>query len=75
MRDYALNVCCKCKRKDWVPVTQEDRDYASKNGGLFIRIVDHGDHFLELHIDCNGAVRREYLSEKAPAKIPASITS
>ncbi len=75
MRDYALNVCCKCKRKDWVPVTQEDRDYASKNGGLFIRIVDHGDHFLELHIDSNGAVRREYISEKTPATITAAISS
>jgi hypothetical protein len=65
MHDYALNVCCKCKRKDWLPVTQEDRDYATK----------HGDHFLELYIDCNGAVRREYVSEKTPANIPATISS
>jgi len=75
MHDYALNVCCKCKRKDCVPVTQEDRDYAKKNGGLFTRIVDHDDHFLELHIDSNGAVRREYLSEKTPTNIPATISS
>jgi hypothetical protein len=28
MHDFALNVCCKCKRKEWLHVTQEDRDYA-----------------------------------------------
>jgi len=75
MHDYALNVCCKCKRKDWVPVTQENRDYASKHGGLFTRIVDHGDHLLELYIDSNGAVRRQYVSEKTPVNITAAISS
>jgi len=68
MNDCALNVCEKCKRKDWIPVTQEDLDYAKENGGLFTRIVDHGDHFLELHIDGNGAVRREYIFAKVPVQ-------
>ncbi|MFB0544621.1 MAG: hypothetical protein ACETVN_02810 [Asgard group archaeon] len=75
MRDYVYSYCHKCKRKDWMPVTQENREYAKKYGGLFISIIDHGDHFLELHIDSNGAVRREYISEKVPANILAIISS
>ena len=75
MKNYALNVCVKCKRKDWMSVTQKDIENARKNGGLFTRILDHGDHYLELHIDSNGAVRREYISEKLPANIPTIISS
>jgi hypothetical protein len=75
MKDHAFNVCAKCKRKDWMSITNEDRIYAKKHGGLFIRKLDHGEHLLELHIDMNGAVRRENIYEKAPAKLPAILTS
>jgi hypothetical protein len=56
---YALNICRKCKRKDWIPFSQEDIVDAQKNGGLFTRLLDHGDHIIILKIDCNGDVRRE----------------
>jgi hypothetical protein len=75
MRDYAYSFCFRCKRKEWLPITKEDRAYAKKNGGLFVRRLDHDDHILELHIDAHGAVRRENVLEKVPANIPAIISS
>ncbi len=58
---YAFNICRKCKRKDWIPFSQEDIEAARTNGGLFIKVLDHGDHIITLKIDANGAVRREYI--------------
>lgn len=58
---YAFNICKKCKRKDWIPFSQEDIIAANKDGGLFTKVLDHGDHILTLKIDANGAVRREYI--------------
>ncbi len=60
MKKYAFNVCNKCKRKDWMSITEEDRNYAKKHGGLFVHILDHGEHLLELHIDINGKSTRKY---------------
>lgn len=59
MHKYALNVCEKCKRKDLVSFSQVDINYALDNGGLFTKILDHGDHVITLKIDANGSVRRE----------------
>ena len=59
MNKYALNVCEKCKRKDLVYFSQVDINYALDNGGLFTKILDHGDHVITLKIDANGSVRRE----------------
>ncbi|MFX1464884.1 MAG: hypothetical protein ACFFA5_00215 [Promethearchaeota archaeon] len=56
---HAFNICRKCKRKDWIPFSQEDIDAARKSGGLFTKVLDHGDHIITLKIDANGAVRRE----------------
>jgi hypothetical protein len=58
---YAFNICGKCKRKDWIPFSQEDIKAARKNGGLFTKVLNHGDHIITLKIDVNGAVRREYI--------------
>lgn len=58
---YAFNICRKCKRKDWIPFSQEDINDARKCGGLFTKVLDHGDHIITLKIDANGAVRREYI--------------
>jgi len=58
---YAFNICWKCKRKDWIPFSQEDIITAKKCGGLFTKVLDHGDHIITLKIDANGAVRREYI--------------
>jgi hypothetical protein len=55
----AFNICRKCKRKDWIPFSQEDIDTAKTNGGLFTKVLDHGDHIITLKIDCNGDIRRE----------------
>lgn len=58
---YAFYICRKCKRKDWIPFSQEDINAAIKCGGLFTKVLDHGDHIITLKIDANGAVRREYI--------------
>lgn len=58
---FAFNICKKCKRKDWIPFSQEDIIVANKCGGLFTKILDHDDHVIILKIDANGAVRREYI--------------
>ena len=59
---HAFYICTKCKRKDWIPFSQEDINAARKTGGLFTKILDHGDHVIILKIDANGAVRREQLN-------------
>ncbi len=47
-----------------IPFSQEDINHALENGGLFTKIVDHGDHVLTLKIDINGSVRRETIFRK-----------
>jgi hypothetical protein len=64
MQKHAMNFCEKCKKIEMVPFSQEDVDNALENGGLFTKILDHGDHILALKIDSNGAVRRETICEK-----------
>lgn len=44
--------------------TKEDEEIALQNGGLFTRILDHGDHILELRVDANGVVRKDYIFRK-----------
>ncbi|MFX1519137.1 MAG: hypothetical protein ACFFCD_04380 [Promethearchaeota archaeon] len=75
MHDYAYSFCFRCKRKEWITFSQEDIIEAKKTGGLFKMVLDHDDHFLELQIDVNGAVRRENIIEKVPANISATISS
>lgn len=64
MRKHAMNICEKCKRRDMIPFSQEDINHALGNGGLFTKIVDHGDHVIKLKIDPNGVVRRETIFQK-----------
>ena len=44
--------------------TKEDEEFALQNGGLFTRILDHGDHIIELRVDVHGVVRQEYIFRK-----------
>ncbi len=70
MRDCAYIYCRKCKRKEWILITQDDINYAKSNGGLFKRIMDHGDHFLAVYIDGNGHLRRSLILTKEPVIQP-----
>ncbi len=60
-RDHVMYFCEVCQKSDVIDMTQEDRELADKNGGLFTRIVNHNNHVLELIIDVNGYVRGENL--------------
>ncbi len=64
MRDFAYIYCEECKRKDLLQVTKTDREYAKSNGGLFKRVMDHGDHYLEVYIDGYGVTRRFRIHER-----------
>jgi hypothetical protein len=64
MSKLAMNFCDKCKKIEMIPFSQEDINHALENGGLFTKIVDHGDHMLSLKIDCNGSVRRETIFQR-----------
>lgn len=44
--------------------TQDDKEFALQNGGLFTRILDHGDHIIELRVDLHGVVRQDYIFRK-----------
>jgi hypothetical protein len=64
MHQPATHICGKCKRKDTITFSQGDLAAAKKSGGLFTRILDHGDHVITLKIDPNGCVRRETILSK-----------
>lgn len=63
-RTYILYFCEQCGKSGMADFTKEDEEFALQNGGLFTRILDHGDHIIELRADVHGIVRQEYIFQK-----------
>ncbi len=63
-RTYILYFCEQCGKSKLTDFTQEDKEFALQNGGLFTRILDHGDHIIELRVDVHGVVRQDYIFRK-----------
>jgi len=63
-RTYILYFCEQCGKSGMADFTKEDEEFALQNGGLFTRILDHGDHIIELRVDVHGVVRQEYIFRK-----------
>jgi len=63
-RTYILYFCEQCGKSGMADFTKEDKEFALQNGGLFTRILDHGDHIIELRVDAHGVVRQEYIFRK-----------
>ncbi len=59
-KDFIFHVCEICQRKELIEFTEQDRVYAKKDGGLFVKILDHGTHMISLKVDGNGDVRRSH---------------
>ena len=63
-RTYILYFCEQCGKSRMTDFTHEDEEFALQNGGLFTRILDHGDHIIELRVDVHGIVRQDYIFRK-----------
>ena len=63
-RTYILYFCEQCGKSKLTDFTKEDKEFALQNGGLFTRILDHGDHIIELRVDVHGIVRQDYIFRK-----------
>jgi hypothetical protein len=63
-RTHILYFCEQCGKSGMTDFSKEDKDYALHHGGLFTRILDHGDHILELRVDTQGVVRKDYIFRK-----------
>lgn len=73
--ECVVHTCEKCKRRDMLPFSDDDIKTARESGGLFTRILDHGDHLTTLKIDPQGNVRREIIfsMETKSNKIKPSV--
>ncbi len=63
-RKLILYFCEQCGKSGITSFTQDDKDSALEKGGLFTRILDHGNHIIELKVDQHGVVRQEYIFRK-----------